>query len=150
VRTVALAVLWAGCLPPDGPTTPPPAVDPIAHTWNVMDHVMTAKAAIGDADAREMHGRVVTITASGYTSPWQGRCEDASRTHREVMLLDVTLMLDLDTQGRSAARLGLADKVIEWRLDRGDMRSPPITLWVAGARAMTCSNGICYLLAVAR
>lgn len=146
----ALAIVLAGCLPPDAPTTPPPAVDPIAHTWNVVDHVMTGKAAIGDADAREMHGRVVTITGAGYTSPWQGTCEDASRTRREVMLLDVALALDLDGKGRTAARVGLADRVVEWRLACGDMRSPPITLWVAGNRAMTCTNGVCYLLAVAR
>jgi hypothetical protein len=148
---LAVLALCAGCLPPDASTTPPPpAVDPIAHTWNVVDHVLTGKAAISDADAREMHGRVVTITAAGYTSPWQGTCEDASRVSSQRALLDVTLVLDLDTKGRGAARLALADTVVEWRLACGDVRSPPITLWVAGDRAMTCSNGVCYLLAVAR
>ena len=146
---LAVLALFAGCLPPDAPATPAPAVDPIAHTWNVIDHVMTAKAAIGEADAREMHGRVVTITSAGYTSPWQGTCDDASRQRRERPFGEVAVELDV-TDRRRAQQFGLADTVVEWRLACGDIRSPPITLWVAGSHAMTCSNGICYLLAVAR
>jgi len=148
VIRVAIAIAVAGCLPPDTPTSPAPAGDPIAHTWSVTDHVMTNKAAIGESDAREMHGRRVTITTAGYTSPWQGTCEEASRQHRERIFGEVAV--ELEVADRSRAAHFLADKVVEWRLACGDMRSPPITLWVAGDRAMTCSNGICYLLAVAR
>src|SRR5262245_54408454 len=104
-----LLVLIAGCLPSDTPTATPAAADPIEHTWKVTDHVVTGKAAIGDADAREMHGRTVEITVAGYTSPWQGTCADASRQSRNRSFGEIAVDLEVSPPARTHAQsFGLA------------------------------------------
>jgi len=147
----AVLILLAGCLPADTSPATPAAADPIVHTWKVMDHVVTGKAAIGDADAREMHGRTIEITVAGYTSPWQGTCADASRQSRHRSFAEIATDLDVPAPGRTHAEgFGLADQLVEYRLSCGTIRSPPLTIYIAGDHAMTCANGICYLLVVAR
>jgi hypothetical protein len=146
----ALIVL-AGCLPPD-PVPPKPVVTVdedvarLVHTWTIADHLVAERSPISGEDARGLHGRKVAIGA-GYQSPWQGSCEEAARTKRERILADVMVDFDLSASDRKAARrFGLTDSLVEYQLACADAKAPPLVIFVAGDRAMTCFGGACYLL----
>lgn len=144
-----LASLSTSCgwLPPDSPATRPTA-DPDAdllHTWTITDHVLGPHALISDYDAAGFHGRTIAITATGYSSPWSGSCNEAARERARRPLSDVTAEHDLARD--RALRLGLVDPLIEYRLTCGLGRTLPLTFYVGGAHALTCWSGVCYLLA---
>jgi hypothetical protein len=146
-----VVVVLAGCLPPDPvPAKPVVKTDDdvaaIVHAWTVADHLVATRSPVSADDAREMHGRKVTIGA-GYESPWQGHCEEAARTKRERILADVMVDFDLTADDRRAARkFGLTDSLVEYQLTCADARLPVLVMFVAGTRAMTCFGGACYLL----
>jgi hypothetical protein len=153
-RELIALVVVAGCgwLPPDSPPKAPVQPDPdiveLVHDWKIGDHVLAMSTAMSDRDARELHGRTVGIRASGYTSPWHGTCDDAARERRKVSLVEVAADLDVGAPGREAAhRFGIANDPIEYRLScHGSTRIPPITVYITGTHAMTCFNGVCYLM----
>ncbi|HWU88211.1 MAG TPA: hypothetical protein VN253_13080, partial [Kofleriaceae bacterium] len=99
------------------------------------------------ADAMRLHGRTITIGATGYTTPWHGTCEESGRIRRTRQLADVAVELRID-RARAAA-LGLTDSLIEYRLTCADLekRAPALTIYVAAAHALTCFGGVCYVLA---
>jgi hypothetical protein len=147
--SLAGATLATGCswLPPDSPASPP-AVDPdsaLLHPWRITDHVLGPHALISDHDAAGFHGRTIAITATSYSSPWSGSCSEAARDRAQRLLADITAEHDLARD--RAIRLGLADPMIEYRLTCGLGRTLPLTFYVAGAHALTCWSGVCYLLA---
>lgn len=146
-----VAVLVAGgCswLPPDSPPVPPtpPVPDaPLFHDWKITGHVLGSRALISEADAAGFHDRIVTVTATGYSSPWSGRCGDARREHQPRSLAEVAAEHDL-AKGR-AADLGLAEPIVAYQLLCTTNRNPALTLYVAGSHAVTCWSGVCYRLA---
>ena len=76
---------------------------------------------------------------------------DAARSKRKRPLADITAESEL--AGTARARLassGFASPVTEYRLTCSNLRSPPLTLYVAGASAFTCWSGVCYVLAGGR
>lgn len=144
-----LALAGCGALPPDASPAPPVAADVVAGSWQITGHVLAARSSLTDADARELHGRTLTVGA-GYTTPWQGSCEAAGRQRRSRPLADVTTALELGAAGHAeVVRFGLAATVAEVTLGCSDPppKAPPVTLYVAGLRAVTCYSGVCYLLA---
>jgi hypothetical protein len=155
-RELALFVVGAGVLalftrcswlPPDSPATPP-TVEPDAalfHPWKVTDHVLGPHALISDYDAAGFHSRTIAITATTYTSPWSGSCNEAARARSQRPLADVAAEHDLEPA--RAAQLGLADPLVEYKLTCGLGRTLPLTVYLAGAHALTCWSGVCYLLA---
>ena len=143
-----MSAVSTGCgwLPPDSPPASPVPPDPYAavlHDWKVAGHVLGPRALISEADAAGFHGRAVAISAAGYSSPWSGHCDDIRRERRPRALADITAELSL-TRG---ADLGLADPIVEYRLTCTTGRTPALTCYVAGAHAVTCWGGVCYLLA---
>jgi hypothetical protein len=147
--SLAAASLSPGCswLPPDSPASRT-AVDPDAdllHSWKITDHVLGSHALISDYDAAGFHDRTIAITATTYSSPWSGSCNEAARERTQRPLADVTAEHDLERD--RAAHLGLAGPLIEYRLTCGLGRTLPLTVYVAGAHALTCWSGVCYLLA---
>jgi hypothetical protein len=140
----------AGCgwLPPDSPASSPPPPDPdapVLHDWKVAGHVLGPRALVSEADATGYHGRAVAISAAGYSSPWSGHCDDVRRERRPRALADVTAELSLARD--RVADLGLADPIVEYHLSCTTGRTPTLTCYVAGAHALTCWAGVCYLLA---
>jgi len=147
----ALAVVAVpGCLPPDAPPPQAPAADPdttaLLHAWRVEAHLLTRNTPLTDADAARLHGRTVSIDGTGYSSPWQGTCEEAGRTERRRRLAEVAAELKLDRA--RVLQLGFADPLVEYRLSCLDAvhRAPSLTLYIANARALTCFSGACYVL----
>ncbi len=140
----------AGCLPPDEPVNKPApvAVDALLHTWVVADHILGKGAALSPTEAEGFHGRSVEITTTGYTSPWQGTCEDAGRTRRQRSLGEVFDELEMSASAEGeATSFGLTITVTEYRLSCNDRRRPPpLLVFVASGKAMTCFNGVCFLL----
>ena len=138
-----------GWLPPDGPPPARPAPpDPDAalfHDWKVAGHVLGPRALISDADSAGFHDRTVAVTAGSYASPWSGSCGDARRERQPRALSEVAVAHDLDRA--RAAQLGLAEPIVEYRLLCTTNRTPALTLYLAGDRAVTCWGGVCYLLA---
>ena len=146
---LVLLALWAGCswLPPDNPA-PPPAIDPDAtllHPWKITDHVLGPHALISDYDAAGFHDRTIAITATTYSSPWSGSCNEAARAKAPRPLADVAAEHGIEPA--RAAQLGLADPLVEYKLTCGLGRTLPLTVYLAGAHALTCWSGVCYLLA---
>lgn len=145
--TLALA---AGCLPPD-PAPAAPAVDPetaeLVYAWRVDAHLLARNASLTDADAARQHGREVSVSRAGYTTPWHGTCEESGRVRRQRPLAEVAAELLLERP--RVLSLGLADPLVEYRLSCLDpiRRAPSLTLYVASARALTCYGGVCYVLA---
>jgi hypothetical protein len=149
---VCVVLLIGGCgwLPPDTPPAAPTPPDPdaaVLHDWKVAGHVLGARALISDADGAGFHGRTVSITgtgtgaAGGYASPWSGRCDDARRRKQPRTLAEVAAGHDL-----AADRLGLTEPIVEYQLLCATNRTPALTIYVAGAHALTCWSGVCYLL----
>jgi hypothetical protein len=155
---VLAAAIGAGCvaagcgwLPPDSPARAPAAAEPdavVLHDWKITGHVLGPRALISDLDAAEFHGRTVAVSAARYASPWSGQCDEPGRQKQARTLTEVAAALELPPGGAGA--LELADPIVEYRLTCGAGgigRTPPLTLFVAGARATTCWSGVCYLLA---
>ncbi len=147
---LAFAATSSGCLPPDAPPQAP-AVDPelaeLVHAWRVDAHLLAKNASLTDADAARQHGREVSVSKAGYTTPWHGTCEESGRARRERPLAEVTAQLAIDRP--RALQLGLADPLVEYRLSCLDpvRRAPTLTLYIASTRALTCFGGACYVLA---
>lgn len=125
-----------------------PETDELVHTWIVAEHVLAKGASLTDGDARGFHGRTIDITATGYTSPWQGTCEDAARVKRARELKGVMLELGLQIPDRDRIdTFGLGPKLTEYRMTCNERRNPaPLVLYVGDEKAMTCFGGACYLL----
>jgi hypothetical protein len=140
----------AGCLPPDAPPQAP-AVDPetaeLVHAWRVDAHLLARNASLTEADAARQHGREISVSRDGYTTPWHGACAESGRARRLRPLAEVAAELMLERS--RVLGLGLADPLVEYRLSCLDpiRRAPVLTLYVASARALTCFSGVCYVLA---
>lgn len=121
----------------------------LAHRWIIDDHVLATTTALTDEDAGQYHRRPVTITETSYQTPFHGTCDDAARTRREVILVEVAMDLNLSPAARKrAVRFGLTSDLVEYKLTCGRAtRVPPLVIHVSGQRAMTCFAGACYLLA---
>jgi hypothetical protein len=142
----------AGCLPPDNPPEKPKPVDPdvaaLVHDWKVEAHVLGIKETLSDRDAAEMHGRVVAVQANGYTTPWHGSCEEATRERATVDFVDAAADESVAASARVAARqAGMAKQVTRYRLTcKSPTTAPALVIYVSGAHAMTCFADVCYLL----
>jgi hypothetical protein len=154
VFRLALVASLAACLPPDkvdGPNAAAtdPDVAAIAHPWIVENHILGGTTTLTDGDAMRMHGRKVDISATGYKTPFQGTCDGADRDKRTRTFDDVGTDVDLGGERRmTAIRFGMTKTVTEYRLTcKSNPRTPPLTIYVAARRAMTCFSGVCYLLA---
>ncbi|HEX4421245.1 MAG TPA: hypothetical protein VH165_25195, partial [Kofleriaceae bacterium] len=132
--------------PPAAPAPPDPDA-PVLHDWKITGHVLGPNALISELDATSFHGRTVSVSTAGYGSPWSGSCDDAHRQRRPRTLAELADQLQLHDR---AGSLELADPILEFQLTCGPhegSRTPPLTCYVAGARAVTCWSGVCYLLA---
>jgi len=151
-RELLFAGLLAGCLPPDGAAKKPAAaVDADAaliKTWVVADHILGRDISITRDEAEAFHGRRIEITKMGYVSPWQGTCEEAGHTRRTRMLAEVIGEVEAPpSAAREVEAFGLTANITEYRLSCTDARHPPpLTMFVSNDHAMTCFNGVCYLL----
>ncbi|MBA3458538.1 MAG: hypothetical protein H0T46_01145 [Deltaproteobacteria bacterium] len=151
-RELLIASLAVGCLPPDEPAKKPAQVDAdaqaLVRTWIVADHILGKGSSITPAEATGFNGRTIEITPLGYVSPWQGSCEEAGRTKRTRPLIEVISELEISPSAEGeATSFGLGAKVIEFRLSCTDRKHPPpLTLFVSNNKAMTCFNGVCYLM----
>lgn len=145
---IALAAWSCGCLPPDAPKkpTPDPADTALAHVWRIDAHLLGKYASLSDEDAARNHGRTISITQTGYATPWHGTCEEAASLRRERPLAEVAAELSIDRS--RVLGLGFTDPLVEHRLACQDIehRTPVLTVYVANAHALTCYNGICYAL----
>jgi hypothetical protein len=142
--TVAAHVLADGAMLTEGE-----AVEMhVVHAWTVAAHVLADGAMLTEGEAVEMHGRTIDVRADGYTTPWHGTCEDAGRTHRTRDLAAVVEDLRIPAASRRhLVSFGLDGELGEYHLKcNGTVRTPPLTLYVAGPRAMTCFSGVCYLM----
>jgi hypothetical protein len=140
----AFVALVAACAP-EAPAVAPPPADPIVGHWTIVDHLLSPKPEVGESDAFLLHDRVVDITAGGYTTPWHGSCGEAGRQLTPEAIGDVATLHEL---GAVQEHFKLAPDVVEYVLTCVDnKRTPPLTIWLAGDRTMTCWNGVCYLLA---
>jgi hypothetical protein len=145
---LAIAATACSWLPPDTPTARPVA-DPDAgdaglfRAWKIVDHVLGSHALISDYDAAGFHGRTVVITASGYSSPWSGRCDGAARDKTTRPL--AAILAEHDLARDPPAQLGLVEPIVEYRLSCGLGRTLPLTFYLGGS-ALTCWSGVCYVL----
>jgi len=123
-------------------------VEDLTYTWKVASHELGTKTTMSEQDAIAAHGRELAITASGYTTPWHGRCAEAKRERSRASLVEVTADVDVTPDGRARLKqFGIAVDPIEYRLVcQGRTTAPLLTIWVTGKRAMTCFGGVCYLL----
>ena len=145
----AAATAAGGCLPPDrkpAAPAPDPEAAELEHAWRVDAHLLARATTMSDADADRHRGRAVTITRAGYSSPWQGTCEESGQSRRARRLSEVAAELRID-RARVLA-LGFTDPLAEHRLTCQDSehRTPALTLYISGARALTCFGGVCYVL----
>lgn len=138
----------AGCLPPDEPAKKPKPVDDLIHTWIVSEHIIGKGSSLSPAEADGFHGRTIEITPVGYTSPWQGTCDEASRTTRKRALAEVLDELEVSPSAEGeAAAYGMTTAVTEYRLIcKARSTAPPLLLYVSNGKAMTCFNAVCYLM----
>jgi hypothetical protein len=141
-----LIVALAACTPA-APAQPKADVDPLVFTWLIAGHEMSPSSSLANDDALATYGREVVINA-GYTTPWHGTCEEAKRETSTVTLVEVTADVDITPEGRARIKqFGIIPKPTEFKLVCQSPRTvPPLTMWVTGARAMTCFGGVCYLL----
>jgi hypothetical protein len=137
---------------------PDPDLNQLASAWTIENHIVTPRSYITDGDAAEWHGRTVAITTkkgTGYATPFQGNCKDASYSKRKRMFSDVATDEDLSGDSRFVpTRFGLPASLLEFKFVCSDRRedgrptqTPILTLYQGGDRAMTCFSGVCYLLA---
>lgn len=148
-RLAVAALLVTACSSPPAraPAAPvDPATAQIVRTWIVADHVVVKGSSITPEDAAGFHGRTLDVTATGFMSPWQGTCEHATRTQRERTVDEVVTELGVVIEDRAKLDLfGLSGASVEYRLACED-RPMPLSIVVAGDKAMTCYGGACYLL----
>lgn len=151
-RDIALAcafILSTACLPPDDPKKPAAPADELARTWVIADHILSKGSSMSPADAEGFHGRTIQVSAAGYVSPWQGTCEEAGRTRRDRSLSEVIDELEMSPSAQGEARgFGMKDMLVEYRLSctDGGRKPPPLTVYISAGKAMTCFNGVCYLM----
>jgi len=152
---VVLGGAAAGCAapakaPPQAPSAAEvaPESDVLNRTWIVDKHVMVKGASIEGGDAKGFYGRTVEITSKGFMSPWQGSCEDASRSLERRDLTSVIAELGIRPGDEPALdKFGFDADVAEFRLQCNDRESPPpFLVYVSNGKAMTCYRGACYLL----
>lgn len=118
-------------------------------TWVVSAHVLATGAPISEKDATTFHQRTLDVTATGFATPWQQPCQQASRDRRLRPLDEVLSELALSPPAREAARrFGLGAQLFEYRLSCTDHgHPPPMIIYLSGDdRAMSCFGGACYLL----
>ena len=142
-----LSLAGCGWLPPDTPPAHPTPPDPVAalfHAWKITGHLLGARALISDLDGAGFHDRTVSVTHASYASPWSGSCAEARRSHAPRALAEIAAAHDLAAD--RAAGLGLAGAIVEYQLQCATSRTPALTVYVAGSRAVTCWSGVCYLL----
>jgi hypothetical protein len=148
---VGIASTGCGWLPPDSPPAKPTPPDPdaaVLHDWTVTGHLLGPRALLSETDAAAFDGRTIAVTTTTYSSPWSGSCDEAGRQKQARALTDLTT--ELGVARDRVASLGLGDPLVEYRLScgpGGTGRAPPLTLYVAGAHALTCWSGVCYALA---
>ncbi len=131
-----------------------PALLAIAHGWTIENHIVTPRSYLADSDANEWHGHKVSITSTGYATPFQGACKTASYEKRVRTLSEVAADVDLAGDSRQIpVRFGLPASVTEFKFVCSDRREdgrltlvPILTIYVGKDRAMTCFSGVCYLL----
>lgn len=147
-RELLILSLVAGCLPPDKPAKKPAPVDELVHTWIVGEHIIGKGSSLTPAEATGFHGRTIEVTPTGYTSPWQGACEEASRTTRKRTLGEVVDELEVSPSAEGeATAFGLTSAVTEYRLIcNGRRTAPPLLIYTSNGKAMTCFNAVCYLM----
>src|SRR5690242_17292280 len=148
---VLLVIAQGGCgwLPPDSPATKP-AEDPDAallHDWKITGHLLGPHAVISEADAAGFHGRTIAVTPTGYSSPWSGSCDDASRQRAPRALADVAA--DLELTGGRVGDLGLVEPITRYVLSCVHGSAPPLQLYLGSGHAATCWSGVCYALSTA-
>ena len=137
----------AACGKPPPPATPKgPPIPGVDYTWKIIGHVLTQAALIDERDAVAWNGREITITATGYASPFQGTCEQASKIRRARQLSDV--VMDLDAPRSIITDYDFAGEVTEYKLTCRERKRPTLEIWVdpTGERALTCFSGVCYFL----
>ncbi len=130
---------------------PPPVAEgavTVTHPWVIENHIIAGNSSMTEGDAILMHGRTIEITASSYRSPFQGGCDSSTTDQRTRSFEDVAAEVDLAGERRTTAKnFGMTATVTEYRLAcTSSTRTPPLVMFVAGKRAMTCFSGICYLL----
>ena len=149
IALAALAAWSCGCLP-SGTGPKKPADDPddeaLLHTWRVEAHLLGRRTSLADDDAARNHGRTISISRTGYATPWHGSCEEAGSTRRERRLAEVAAELAIDRAGM--LRLGLTDPLVEYKLtcQYPEYRTPVLTVYIANSHALTCHVNICYVL----
>jgi hypothetical protein len=145
---LSIVSLVPGCLPPDEPAKKPKPVDDLVHTWIVADHILGKGSSLTPAEAVGFHGRTIEITLTGYTSPWQGSCDEASRTTRKRTLTEVVDALEISPSAEGeATAFGLTTALTEYRLACNDQKKPPpLLVYTSNGKAMTCFNAVCYLM----
>jgi hypothetical protein len=142
-----------GWLPADTPVEKPAPVDPdvalFVHAWKIGGHVLAVSTSMSDADATALHGRTIRVGTNTYSSPWHGTCEAAGRQRRKTTLSQLTDELDINARARKRLReLGLTDPLFEFKFYCADGgQTPSLTMFVGDERALTCWNGVCYVLA---
>ncbi len=117
------------------------------HAWRVDGHLLSKRTSLTEEDAARNHGRTVSISRTGYSTPWHGTCEEAGSTRRERPLSEVAAELAIDRP--RVLRFGFTDPLVEYKLSCTDpeRRTLALTVYVANAHALTCHGGICYVLA---
>ncbi len=125
-----------------------PEADVLNRTWIVEKHIMVKGSTLEPDDANGFHGRTVEITTKGFMSPWQGTCDNATRTLERRELAAVGAELGIKPADQQVLqKFGFADEVAEFRLQCADRESPPpLLIYVSNSKSMTCYRGACYLL----
>jgi hypothetical protein len=125
-----------------------PEANVLNRTWIVDKHIMVKGSSLDVDDAKGFHGRTVEITDKGFNSPWQGTCEDASRTLERTELDAIVTELGIKPGDVATLRkFGFGDEVSEFRLTCNDReKPPPFLIYLSNDKAMTCARGACYLL----
>ena len=153
VRTSLIAILLFACTPKAAPLVKPPPpgaqdVGTVVHPWVIENHIIAGNSNMTEGEAILMHGRKIDITEGSYRSPFQGGCDSSTSDQRTRSFEDVAAEVDLAGERRTTAKnFGMTATVTEYRLAcTSSTRTPPLVMFVAGKRAMTCFSGICYLL----
>ncbi len=126
----------------------------IVHGWTIENHVITPRSDLAEADARDWHGRKVSITNTGYATPFQGECKTAKYEKHRRLFAEVAAEVDLAGDSRFVpTRFGLPGAITEFKFECTDRRDdgkltlvPILTFYTGSDRAMTCFGGVCYLL----
>lgn len=114
--------------------------------WKIVGHVMEPTALIDEKDAAAFNGRSVTVTRTGYASPFHGTCEESSRIRRARAVEDV--IVDVGAPRSIATDYDMASPVTDYKLSCRDVQRPALQIFISATpgRAMTCFSGVCYFL----